>query len=66
LITGDPERGAIVTNESAEALKTLVPHLEIAHVPGTGHNIRRDQFDRYIDVVRGFLTDQREPGSIAS
>jgi N-formylmaleamate deformylase len=55
LITGDPERGAIVTDESAAALEALVPHLQIAHIPGAGHNIRRDQFTRYLDVVRNFL-----------
>jgi pimeloyl-ACP methyl ester carboxylesterase len=66
LITGDPERGAIVTDESAAALKTLVPHLQIAHVHEAGHNIRRDQFATYIDVVRGFLADQKEQGRIAS
>ena len=66
LITGDPERGAIVTEESAAALKALVPHLEIAHVPEAGHNIRRDQFARYMDVVRGFLADHIEQGRIAS
>jgi pimeloyl-ACP methyl ester carboxylesterase len=66
LITGDPERGAIVTNESAEALKTLVPHLQIEHVPEAGHNIRRDQFAPYMQVVRGFLSDQREQGRIGS
>jgi N-formylmaleamate deformylase len=66
LITGDPERGAIVTDTSAAALKALVPQLEIAYVPAAGHNIRRDQFTRYIDVVRGFLTHQQEQRRIAS
>ena len=66
LITGDPKRSAIVTNASAAALEELVPHLEIAHVPQAGHNIRRDQFTRYMEVVRGFLADQREQGRIAS
>jgi pimeloyl-ACP methyl ester carboxylesterase len=56
LITGDPGLGGIVTAESAAALKELVPQLEIAHVPGAGHNIRRDRFGRYMDLVRGFLT----------
>ena len=55
LITGDPPLGAIVTEESAALLKALVPHLEIAHVPGTGHNIRRENFARFLAVVRGFL-----------
>lgn len=66
LITGDPERGAIVTDESAAMLEALVPHLQIAHVPGAGHSIRRDQFGRYMELVRGFLADQLEQGQIAS
>jgi N-formylmaleamate deformylase len=63
LITGDPERGAIVTEESAAALKVFVPHLEIAHIPGAGHNIRRDQFTRYMDVIRPFLSEPRVVGA---
>jgi N-formylmaleamate deformylase len=59
LIAADPERGAIVTDESAAALKALVPHLQIAHVPGAGHSIRRDQFGRYMDVIRAFLSKPR-------
>jgi N-formylmaleamate deformylase len=59
LITGDPERGAIVTDGSATALEALVPHLQIAHVPEAGHNIRRDQFARYMDVVQAFLSESR-------
>lgn len=59
LITGDPERGAIVTDASAAMLKALVPHLEIAHIPDAGHNIRRDQFARYMDVIRAFLSEPR-------
>lgn len=59
LITADPAMGAIVNEESAAALQALVPHLRIAHIPGAGHSIRRDQFERYVEVVRGFLRDQR-------
>jgi pimeloyl-ACP methyl ester carboxylesterase len=66
LITGDPERGAIVTEESAAALKKFVPHLEIAHIPGSGHNIRRDQFTRYMGVVQDFLARQYGQRMIAS
>lgn len=55
LIMSDPDLGGIVDDQSAAALKALVPQLEIAHVAGAGHNIRRDQFVRYMDVVRGFL-----------
>src|SRR5215213_4842126 len=66
LITADPERGAIVTDTSGAALKALVPQLEIAYVRGAGHNIRRDQFTPYMDVVRRFLTHQQEQRRIAS
>lgn len=55
LITGDPPLGAIVTEEGAAALRALVPHLQVAHIAGAGHSIRRDQRARYLDVVREFL-----------
>jgi len=57
LITADPERGAIVTEESSREIQALVPQLRITHIPGAGHNIRREQFDRYIDVVHSFLAE---------
>jgi pimeloyl-ACP methyl ester carboxylesterase len=57
LITADPERGAIVTTKSAEALRALVPHLRIAHVTEAGHSVRRDQLAPYLDVVRAFLAE---------
>jgi pimeloyl-ACP methyl ester carboxylesterase len=57
LITGDPARGAIVTPETAAALKQLVPQLQIANIPASGHSIRRDQPARYLEVVRGFLKE---------
>jgi N-formylmaleamate deformylase len=57
LIVSDPDRGGIVTPENAFALEPLVPHLEIAHIPEAGHNIRRDQFARYMAVVRTFLSE---------
>jgi N-formylmaleamate deformylase len=59
LLIADPELGGIVTAESAAALQALVPQLQIAHVPEAGHSIRRDQFARYLEVVRGFLSGQR-------
>lgn len=58
LITADPARGAILNAEGAAALQTLTPQLRISHVPEAGHNIRRDQFDLYMDTVRSFLAEQ--------
>jgi pimeloyl-ACP methyl ester carboxylesterase len=55
LITGDPERGALVKPEAAEALQALLPQLSVAHIPGAGHSIRRDQRVRYLAAVRDFL-----------
>jgi N-formylmaleamate deformylase len=57
LITADPTQGAIITDESAASLQVLVPQLRVAHIAGAGHSIRRDQFGRYMEVVRAFLRE---------
>ena len=57
LITGDPAKGAIVGQDQAESLHALVPQLQVANVPGAGHSIRREGFDRYMDAVRAFLAE---------
>lgn len=55
LIMADEERGGIITPERADALRAMVPQTEVAYIPGAGHNIRREQFGPYIEVVREFL-----------
>jgi N-formylmaleamate deformylase len=55
LITADPDQGAIVTPEAAEAARQLQPELQVERIGEAGHNIRREQFDRYLTVVRRFL-----------
>jgi len=57
LITADPELGAIVAEKDAVAIQALIPQLRVVHIPEAGHNIRREQFDRYVDVVRSFLAE---------
>jgi pimeloyl-ACP methyl ester carboxylesterase len=57
LITADPARRAIVTEAEAAALQELIPQLRVSHIANAGHSIRRDQFDRYMQVVRGFLNE---------
>lgn len=54
-IMADPERGAALTPQAAADLQAMVPHLQTVHIAGAGHNVRREQFARYIEVVRGFL-----------
>jgi N-formylmaleamate deformylase len=57
LITADPEQDALVTAESAAGLQALIPQLRIAYIPEAGHSIRRDQFARYLEIVRPFLAE---------
>ncbi len=62
LITGDPDRGAIVTPEVAQQVLALLPCGRHAHIPNAGHSIRREAYPRYIEAVRAFLA-QWEAGS---
>ena len=62
LITADPACGAIVTEADAAALQALVPQLRVVQIAGAGHSIRRDQFDTYMQVVRGFLEEAYRAG----
>ena len=55
LITGDPERGGIVTPEAAEEAARLWCTGRVVHIPGTGHNIRRDRYEPYRAAVTTFL-----------
>src|SRR6185436_678185 len=55
LITADPELGALVTPEVAQEAAALNPRLRVVRIEQAGHSIRRDQFERYIAVVRDFL-----------
>jgi len=57
LITADPALGALVTPESAAALQALAPQMRVAHIAGAGHSIHREQFVRYIEVVRAFVAE---------
>ena len=51
LITGNPTLGSAVTDRQAVALQVMVPQLLHTHVPGAGHNIRRDQFESYLKAI---------------
>jgi pimeloyl-ACP methyl ester carboxylesterase len=55
LVTGDPQLGAIITPEIAEQARRLNPRLEVVHLDGAGHNIRRERFDAFVPAVRAFL-----------
>ena len=55
LITGDPEKGAIITPEVALEASHLWKDGQAIRIAGAGHNIRREQFARYKDAVTTFL-----------
>jgi len=55
LITADPEAGAIVTPQVAQEVAGVNANIQVAHISGAGHNIRREQFDQYIQAVTEFL-----------
>jgi pimeloyl-ACP methyl ester carboxylesterase len=61
LITAEPARGAILDEGDVAALRALVPQIQVAHIADAGHSIRRDQFGRYMEVVRAFLARQAAP-----
>ena len=57
LITADRDKGAIVSPEDAAGLQKLLPQARVAHISGAGHNIRREQFEHYMQVITGFLKE---------
>jgi N-formylmaleamate deformylase len=57
LVTADPELGSAVTAEVAEAAASMNPHIQVVHISGAGHNIRREQFEQFVQAVTGFLAD---------
>lgn len=59
LLTADnaprPAGPAIITPEIAAEVVALNPHIQLAHIPGAGHSIRREQFELFIQAIRPFL-----------
>ncbi len=57
LLTADtaPDGDAIVTEAVVREAMALAPRGQHVYICCAGHNIRREQFAPYVDVVRGFL-----------
>ena len=55
MLIADTAKGAIVSEKEAAALKQGIAQLEVVHIDGAGHNIRRDQFEKYMDTLQNFL-----------
>ena len=58
LVTGDAEVDANVTvrAEGVEQAQELCPSMTVAHVPGAGHSIHRDQYSRFHSAVAAFVS----------
>jgi N-formylmaleamate deformylase len=57
LLTSNPDKGGIVTAESAELAASLNSLMKVVNIPGAGHNIRRENFPAFMEAVRDFLDD---------
>jgi pimeloyl-ACP methyl ester carboxylesterase len=57
LIGADVSRGAIVGAAQAGVAQAINPEIQVAIISGAGHNIRREQFEAYMAVVRRFLDE---------
>lgn len=55
LVHGDPERGGIVTSDVARRIGELNDRVTVAAVDTAGHNIHREDFDRFVEVLRAWL-----------
>lgn len=54
-IMADASRGTALRAQAVSELQAKIPHLEMVHIDGAGHNVHREQFERYMEIVRGFL-----------
>jgi N-formylmaleamate deformylase len=55
LIIGDPALHSIVTPATAQQAAALNPLIQAVQIDGAGHNIRREQFQTFINAVTTFL-----------
>jgi N-formylmaleamate deformylase len=55
LIGDNPQRSAIITPEQAQEMARLWRRGRWVQIPGAGHSIRYDQFERYLSEVKAFL-----------
>jgi pimeloyl-ACP methyl ester carboxylesterase len=55
LFTGNPERGALVTEDAFQEAVRLAPQIERVHVDTVGHLIRFEAFDTFMAALKPFL-----------
>ena len=58
LIYSDTELGGIVSSEIAELVYATNGNFRGYHISSAGHNIRREQFDKYTSSIKDFFRCQ--------
>jgi N-formylmaleamate deformylase len=62
LITADPDKGGIVTPEVADMATRMNARITVAHIPGTGHHVRFEDYAAYRAAVEAFLAQVEREG----
>lgn len=58
LLSGEVSRGGFVTPATASEIVQRATQCQHIHIPGAGHNLRRDNFDAFMQALRSFLPAQ--------
>jgi hypothetical protein len=61
LITGDQEKMALVSQEAAEEAARVNAKVQVLHLEGASHDIRRTRFDGYMPALKKFLSEMYNP-----
>jgi len=55
LFIGDKEKMSIVSEDTAAKIATLNPRVQVVHLAGASHDIRRTRFEGYMPALKAFL-----------
>jgi pimeloyl-ACP methyl ester carboxylesterase len=61
LIIGDRDKNAIVSREAAQEAARINSRLQVVHLEGASHDIRRTRFDGYMPALQQFLIEMYRP-----
>ena len=56
LLTADTDLDGLVSQETALQIAQANEEIKVIHLPGAGHNIRREQYEPFVWTVSGFLS----------
>lgn len=54
---GDREKGSIVSKQAADEMVKIIPGLQVSHLEGANHDIRRAKFEEYMNILKKFLKE---------